>query len=173
MHRCESDPDLRFRSVAREFFRALEVRLPQLHQALTGLAHQSFAIQPVLRDVWRAHLLFTDDRLTGLIDLSAAASDHIAVDTARLFRSWFGADPEKRLQSIVQWPVFQRWTQAERHLLSVLDAASVFLSPVTWIRRRVSSREVSGAAAAVAPEWLGRFEEVAVIAQVYEPMPES
>ena len=162
-----ADLDPCYRSIAAKVFNVLDVRLQWLHQELTLLVNQSFAIQPVLRDVWRAHVLFADDRVTGLIDLSAAASDHVAVDIARLLRSWFGTDNARILQALAMCESSQRFNKAERRLLRVLDASSVLLSPVTWIKRRT---EVDGPGSCSA-EMLARFEEVASIAQAFEPLP--
>lgn len=45
-------------------------------------------LQPVLRDVWQAHLLFEGPRIAAVIDLHAAAIDSPATDLARLLGSW-------------------------------------------------------------------------------------
>ncbi len=86
------DPDNRFRSLANRVCKTLRTRLPQLHRDLSAIASMTFSVQPVLRDVWRAHVLFTGTQVTGIIDLSASASDHVTVDVTRLIRSWFGSD---------------------------------------------------------------------------------
>ncbi len=165
-HQAASDPDSDFRNLAATVFHVLDERLPRLHRELTHLAARSFPIQPVLRDVWRAHVLFTNDRVTGLIDLSAAASDHVAVDAARLFRSWFGTDSEQILQAVSKFESRHSFNRTERQLLRALDASSVLLSPVTWIRRR-SGTVGPGSCP---PDLLARFEELATIAQAFEPI---
>lgn len=45
-------------------------------------------LQPVLRDVWQAHLLFEGPRIAAVIDLHAAGIDTPATDLARLLGSW-------------------------------------------------------------------------------------
>lgn len=58
---------------------------------LARLAHSTVPpvpLQPVLRDVWRAHVLFEGPRLTGLIDFHAAGIDSPAADLSRLLGSW-------------------------------------------------------------------------------------
>ena len=165
--RSAVDPDSGFRNAAAKVFRVLDDRLPWLLHELTRLADQSFPIQPALRDVWRAHVLFTGDRITGLIDLSAAASDHVAIDAARLFRSWFGTDTGRIIDAMREFETRYNIDRAEWQLLRALDASSVLLSPVTWIRRRTVSMERDACPA----EMLTRFEEVAAIAQAFEPLP--
>ena len=62
----------------------------------------------MLRDVWRAHVLFTEDEVTGLIDLTAVASDHVTVDLTRLVRSWFGADVTQVRNAVEQFQQFRK-----------------------------------------------------------------
>ena len=162
-----SDPDPCFRNSAFGACRVLSDRLTWLHQELTGLTKQLFAVQPVLRDVWRAHVLFTDDRVTGLIDLSAAASDHVAIDAARLLRSWFGTETGRLIDAVTEFASQQSFNRAERQLMRALDASSVLLSPLTWIRRRTGAAERG----AFPPEMQARFDEVTAIAQAFEPLP--
>lgn len=161
------DPDSGFHKTSAAVFRVLDDRLSWLHRELTRLADQLFSIQPVLRDVWRAHVLFTADRVTGLIDLTAAATDHVAVDFVRLFRSWFGMDTGRLIGAVTELASQQSFNQAEWQLLRALDASSVLLSPLTWIRRRAGAVEREACPA----EMLTRFEEVAAIAQAFEPLP--
>ncbi len=165
--KAAGDPDVGFRKAASAVFRVLDDRLPWLHRELTHLAACSFPIQPVLRDVWRAHVLFTDARVTGLIDLSAAATDHVAVDAARLLRSWFGTDSGQLLPAVSEFESRQSFSRTERQLLRVLDASSVLLSPVTWIRRRSDTVEQGSCP----PEMLLRIEEVAAVAEAFQPLP--
>lgn len=165
--RSAVDPDSGFRNAAAKVFRVLDNRLPWLLHELTRMADKSFPIQPVLRDVWRAHVLFTDDRVTGLIDLSAAGSDHVVVDAARLLRSWFGTDNSRMTQAVGEFESMQPFSLAERQLCRAIDASSVLLSPVTWIQRRADSLETG----LCTPEVLARFDEVTSIVEAFERLP--
>lgn len=55
---------------------------------LAGTPVPNMRLQPVLRDVWQAHLLFEGDSVSGLIDFHAAGLDTPATDLARLLGSW-------------------------------------------------------------------------------------
>ncbi|MEZ6031665.1 MAG: phosphotransferase [Planctomycetaceae bacterium] len=133
------DTDERFRGLAIRVCQALRTRLPGLHHALSALVDTRFRIQPVLRDVWRAHVLFTGTQVSGLIDLSAAASDHVTVDVARLIRSWFGSNSALVRNAQSHYQSLQVLNGSEQRLLQALDASSVLLSPVTWLQRRMES----------------------------------
>jgi hypothetical protein len=156
----------RFRHLAQEACRSLDNWLPWLTAELTAMASQKFAIQPVVRDLWRAHVLFSEDQLTGLIDLSATASDHVAIDSARLLRSWFGADAVRIHSAVAELTTLRSFTGHEMRLLRTLDASSVLLSPLTWIRRRVDTE----GELALRSGWLERLEELTEVATSFEPL---
>ena len=154
------DADERFRHLAIRVCEALRMRLPWLHHALSSLADTRFRIQPVLRDVWRAHVLFTGPQVTGLIDLSAAASDHVTVDVTRLIRSWFGSSATLVRNAQMQYQSLRVLDASEQRLLQALDASSVLLSPVTWLQRRMES-DASGNCP---DEVIARLTELAEVA---------
>ena len=55
---------------------------------LAAVVPPAVPLQPVLRDVWQAHLLFVGDEVSAVIDWHAAGIDTPATDLARLFGSW-------------------------------------------------------------------------------------
>lgn len=55
---------------------------------LAAVVPPAVPIQPVLRDVWRAHVLFVGDEVTAVIDWHAAGIDTPATDLARLLGTW-------------------------------------------------------------------------------------
>lgn len=137
--RLSNDPDVRFRSLAVRICKLLKSSLPWLHRELSAMASIAVSVQPVLRDVWQAHVLFTGHQVTGLIDLSAAASDHVTLDVVRLTRSYFGADISKIRNAVNDFQELRELNDKELRLMSLLDASAVLLSPVTWLRRRINS----------------------------------
>ena len=110
--------------------------LPELQQRCQDLRRHCFLLQPVIRDLWSAHILFLDDQVSGLIDLHASGTDHVTTDLARLIRSWLGSDHERILELIGVFETFRTLSSTELSLLSVLDECNVVLSPVTWMKRR-------------------------------------
>ena len=55
---------------------------------LAAVVPPAVPLQPVLRDVWQAHLLFVGDEVSAVIDWHAAGIDTPATDLARLLGSW-------------------------------------------------------------------------------------
>ena len=161
------DPDEKFRSLAGSVCETLTSWLPWLQRELNWLALIAFPIQPVLRDIWRVHVLFTDGEVTGLIDLSAAASDHVTVDLARLTRSWFGSDISRLQSAVTEYESLRVLSGDERRLWQALDASTVLLSPVTWLRRRVESAHESDCPGDV----IARLTELTANVRSFRPLP--
>ena len=160
------DSDDRFRSPAVRVCKSLRTWLPWLQRELTALTAISFPVQPVLRDIWRAHVLFTDHEVTGLIDLSAAASDHVTVDVTRLIRSWYGTDVAKIRKAVGEYQSLRVLNASEQRLLQVLDASTVLLSPVTWLRRRMQSCDSGN----FSNEVIARLVELTNVAETFNPL---
>jgi len=110
--------------------------------------------------------LFKDCAVTGLIDLTAAASDHVALDVTRLVRSWYGADNGSIQMAINEFQRLRTFNANERRLLQAFDASTVLLSPVTWLRRRVES----GEAAACSDDVIARLTELTDVAERFGPL---
>lgn len=163
---ADHDPDAEFRSCAKRLCAALEFWLPWLTRQLSEVAGMSYPLQPVIRDLWRPHVLFTDERVTGIIDLNAMATDHVGLDVTRLFRSWFGADVDRIRDAAGQFAVHRSLDASERRLFTVLDASTVLLSPVTWLRRRFTGV----ASDHVAQDVVQRLQELTSLAERFEPL---
>ena len=161
-----NDPDERFRLLAIRMFNVLHTWLPCLRHLLKPLAGMDFRLQPVLRDVWRAHVLFTDFAVTGLIDLSATATEHVALDITRLLRSWYGADNARIEMAVNEFQTMRPFNGNERRLLQAFDASTVLLSPVTWLRRRLDSGDDS----ICRDDVIARLTELTDVAENFRPL---
>lgn len=168
------DPDDEFRQLSQQLDRELRQRLPRLHRQLEELAPQPFTLQPVLRDLWQPHVLFSGDHVTGVIDWNAAATDHPAFDYSRLLASWYGQqavnllplspDPGNSLSDTVVSHLRchpAHWTATEQQLLRVCLEASLLLSPVTWLHRRCAR---GPATLAIPPNVLERIRRLISLA---------
>ena len=96
----------------------------------------SLPLGPCIRDIWHDHLLFTGDELTGLIDLSASRTDHVAADLARLLGSLCGDDTRRWDIALDAYRQHRPLALDELGLVPVLDRSGVLLSGLTWLKRR-------------------------------------
>lgn len=83
----ELSSELRARGVA-----MLERWLPVAHEQIERWDGSLWPLQPVLRDLWSEHVLFTGAEVSGIIDYGAMRFDTIATDLGRLVGSWVGDD---------------------------------------------------------------------------------
>ncbi len=90
-------------------------------------------LQPCLRDVWHDHVLFTGDKVTGLIDPHSARSDSVATDLARLLGSLAGDDRRGWQVGLDAYQELRPLTVAEMALVEIFDHTAVLLSGMTWL----------------------------------------
>jgi Ser/Thr protein kinase RdoA (MazF antagonist) len=109
-------------------------RLQPLVAPLIEATRLHLALQPAIRDVHHDHLLFTGDRVTGLIDFGAMRIDTPLVDVARLVGSLAGDDPPRRIQSLHAYSNLHPLTDQDRRVIDLLDECNVVLSGLSWLR---------------------------------------
>jgi Ser/Thr protein kinase RdoA (MazF antagonist) len=111
---------------------------------------------PCWRDLWKAHVLFEGDEVTGLIDASAARTDHPAVDLARLLGSLVGDDRRGWQTALDAYTAVRPMSIEEQRLVTVLDRSGTLLSSLTWLER-LAANEIAVADAARVQQRLAEF----------------
>lgn len=122
----------RHRAGALAFFREFQPK--QLLARFLTAEQVPVPLQLCLRDIWSAHVLFTGETVTGLIDYDAVRVDSVALDLARLLGSYAGDDEalwEAGLSTYGETPA--GLTTAERRLARIYDELAVILTPVQWL----------------------------------------
>lgn len=117
---------------------------PRVLDRVVAFPRSLYALQPVLRDVWSAHVLFaTPDaaRVAGLVDFHAAAVDVPATDIARLLGSWLPPAGRDALPVVDRWPealpAYERVRPlplGSREFITWLDATGVVCGLDNWFR---------------------------------------
>lgn len=129
------EPDAAWRERGRRYFKLFDEAVGPTYRLLKRAAETTYYQQPVVRDVHREHILFTDDdaetQVTGLVDFGAATVDHPALDWARLLGSYAIDDASRRKQLLdAHSPMF---TDEERLLVEAFDKSGALLSPFRWL----------------------------------------
>jgi Ser/Thr protein kinase RdoA (MazF antagonist) len=86
-----------------------------------------------LRDIWHDHVLFTGDRVTGVIDFGAVAIGSPASDIARLLGSMVGDDRERWAAGLAAYEEVRTLTPDEREAVRFFDSTGVVLSAANWL----------------------------------------
>lgn len=121
--------------------------LPTIRKELGRAVETPVTLQPSMRDVRSDHLLFTGDRLTGLVDFGALAIESPASDLARLLADWFEPDDPGRSTALSAYeqvrPMDSRW-------IALFERSADLLLGSRWIRWHfVAHREFDKAGAAL------------------------
>ena len=160
----KNEPDGPFREHAQVQLAALAKCGPGLAVRLREAAGRPVPLLPVLRDVHREHLLMEGDRVTGLIDPSAALADSPAADLARLAGS---LAPGRLGSLVIAYRAARALSEAEERLARVLHDSGVLLSGLAWVARGTWE----GRPDARAPAALDRLAHFAAAVARSEPTP--
>jgi Ser/Thr protein kinase RdoA (MazF antagonist) len=106
------------------------------HECLAGLrpvAPMSLPVQPIIRDIWHDHILFVDNRVTGLVDFGAMQIDSVSCDLARMLGSLVADDRSAYVEAIERYAQSRPLSQHERQLIPLLDLSGVLLGAINWL----------------------------------------
>ncbi|MGZ0171881.1 MAG: phosphotransferase enzyme family protein [Planctomycetales bacterium] len=130
------ESDTRFRDVGSQIAILFRTAHLKVRHELAAVAELPAPLQPCIRDLWQDHLLFQDDKLTGVVDFGAMATESVSCDLSRLLGSLFGDDFAAWQRGLRNYEAVRPMTEAEHRLLRPLDRSSVLLSGMTWLKRR-------------------------------------
>jgi homoserine kinase type II len=114
---------------------ALRTLVPRAVAELRPLAGQQVGVHPCLCDVWHDHVLFTGDRVTGVIDYGAMKPDHPAVDLARLLGDLVGDEPDRVRFGVAAYRQAGGSPAVTPELVALLDRTGLVGAVAVWVRR--------------------------------------
>jgi Ser/Thr protein kinase RdoA (MazF antagonist) len=91
-------------------------------------------VQPVLRDAWHDHILFTHDEVTGIIDYGAMQIDNVVFDIVRLLGTTVVDDFSDWDVGIAAYEDLRRLQPEEKALIRWVDQSSIVLGSLHWLR---------------------------------------
>jgi Ser/Thr protein kinase RdoA (MazF antagonist) len=112
----------------------LRRHLPGVRPRLARWLRDAVPVQPCLCDVWHDHVLFTGDRVTGLVDYGSVKDDHVACDLARLLGSLVGGDARLRAAGIEAYRRVRPLAEVEIALIDDLDWTGTVVAAANWLR---------------------------------------
>jgi homoserine kinase type II len=118
-------------------FQLKQLTTQQIQPLINALSHfskQTLPVQPVIRDLWHDHLLFTGEKLTGIVDFDAMQMDTIALDLTRCLGSIIPDQPDRWKSALEQYHSVRPIQPAELELIGVIDPINVILSSMNWLK---------------------------------------
>ncbi len=134
------------RAPAREILALFQQGAGEVCRTLEIVRDLPVARQPCARDIWGDHVLFTGDRVTGLIDFGALRVESVAADVARLLGSLAGNDGSLWAAGIAAYTAVRPLSEQEHALVHAFDHCQIYASGMNWIEwifvddRRFESR---------------------------------
>ncbi len=119
-------------SLAQQTLLHLAALGPGLLRHLIEVQATPVRLQFVLRDVWSDHILFSEDRVSGIIDFGAARVDEPATDVARLLGS---LEPLDASRWLLGWQAYHAGNpHIELVRVQLLDRVGTLLAAVQWLQ---------------------------------------
>lgn len=104
-----------------------------LANRLRTTASLSFRWQPAIRDLWRDHVLFTGDVVTGFIDFGAMRMDTRLTDLARLIGSLAKDDLVLRDVALDAYNELCPLSTGDREVINLLDHSGALIAGWNWL----------------------------------------
>ncbi len=104
-----------------------------LTDQLLAAARLSFSLQPAIRDLWRDHVLFAGNEVTGFIDFGAMRVDTPLTDIARLLGSLAKDDALLRRVALDVYAEIVPLTPREHELIGLLDHSGTLIAGWNWL----------------------------------------
>jgi Ser/Thr protein kinase RdoA (MazF antagonist) len=130
----KAHPEYPLTPLGRRGLACLRRRIEPLRRDLEPWRNALFFVRPCLRDIWHDHVLFTDDRVTGIIDFGGVRRDHPATDLARLLGSLVGDDAAWRSAALDAYSQWRQLTDEDCLLVTVLDRTGVAVGVGNWLK---------------------------------------
>lgn len=90
-------------------------------------------LQPAIRDLWRDHVLFTGNDVSGLIDFGAMRKDTPLTDIARLLGSLAQDDTTLRNMACAAYAELLPLSERDRDLINLIDHSGALIAGWNWL----------------------------------------
>ena len=106
---------------------------PKVVDLLESAAQIRVGLQPCIRDVWHAHVLFVGEQVSGLVDFGSMRPENVAADIARLLGSLAGDNPGDWQQGLAAYQTVRRLSDGELKLMTTFDRSTVLMGGLQWL----------------------------------------
>lgn len=129
----QADPWPELRARARRIIELFSTVAPRVRQGLHNARKLPVRLQPVIRDIWHDHVLFTGDEVTGVVDFGAMRTGCVMTDIARLLGSLVEDDRDGWNRGLDAYQEITPLSVEDLSLVRTFDASTVTLSGMNWL----------------------------------------
>lgn len=107
---------------------------PKLLPTIESATRLRVSLQPCIRDVWHAHILFEGEGVSGIVDFGSLRPENVAADVARLLGSLAMDDRADWDRGMAAYATVGRLSADELSLVSAFDRSTVLLGGMQWMQ---------------------------------------
>jgi Ser/Thr protein kinase RdoA (MazF antagonist) len=119
---------------ARELLSRYRQVASTVSRELQAVQNVTVPLQVCHGDLWREHVLFRREQVSGIIDFGAMKVESPATDIARLLGSWAGDDPQLWQAGLMAYQQMRPLRDAVNRLIEVFDHSTTLLAGVNWLK---------------------------------------
>lgn len=105
----------------------------EMLNGLTIACQLSLPLQPAIRDLWRDHVLFQEEKVSGVIDFGAMRMDTPLTDLGRLIGSLAKDDATLRETALGAYGEISPLSPSDRQLIDLLDHSGTLIAGWNWL----------------------------------------
>lgn len=128
------EPQAALRETALAMLADIRQVLPSTLSVVEKTVSVALPLQWCLRDIHIGNLLFTDNRVTGIVDFGAAGIDSVAGDIARLVGSLAGDDANLWRECLRTYQILRPLSAEELHAVALFDGGGLIAAATNWLR---------------------------------------
>lgn len=102
-------------------------------ELLNSAAEVGVALQPCIRDIWHAHVLFVGEQVSGIVDFGAMRPENPAADVARLLGSLAGDSTADWDRGLEAYDRIRHLSDDELRLVTIFDRSTVLMGGLQWL----------------------------------------
>lgn len=124
---------LKQNQLAEKILDAFQLNAAPMETLLAAATPIVVPLQTCIKDIWHDHVLFTEERVTGIVDFGAMSVDTVACDIARLFGSLVADESKMWEMAINAYETVRLLQPNERRLIEVFDRSTTLMSGMNWL----------------------------------------
>ncbi len=106
---------------------------PGVLTVLEDAATRRVELQPCVRDIWQAHVLFEHDDVSGIVDFGSMRPENVAADVARLLGSLAGDERADWQRGLAAYERYRPLSSDELRLVAAFDRSTVLMGGLQWL----------------------------------------
>lgn len=106
---------------------------PRIVPLLERAAQVQVILQPCIRDIWHAHVLFEGERVSGIVDFGSLRPENVAADVARLLGSLVADNRDDWQRGLAAYQTVRRLSHDELTLVAAFDRGTVLMAGLQWL----------------------------------------